>query len=130
MLTGISAILTAILPILNKIIPDPDKRLETQAALEKALMESQDKIYDSMKDVMVADSQSESAYTRYARPTVLYWSLGIISLVVVLAPFGFDHSILEALTTVPSKLWDLMTVSFGGFIIGRSAEKAVNNYRK
>lgn len=130
MIKTIAEIINSLIPILMRIIPDPDKRLDVQNQIEQALINSQAKIYDSMKDVMVADASSESPYTRAARPTIVYWSLGMISLVVFLAPFGYDTSIINSLTKVPSELWNLMTYSVGAFVLGRSVEKSVSNYRK
>jgi len=52
MFTGITAIITAISGVLAKIIPDPDKRLQVEAEIQKALLESQSAIYGAMKDVM------------------------------------------------------------------------------
>lgn len=122
-------LITLFLPILNKLIPDPEKRLEAQNEILKTATEQEGKIYDAMKDVMVADSQSDSAFTRAARPMVVYWSLGLTSLVVVLAPFGYDSSILNALKSIPSDLWLLMTTSIGAFTLGRSGEKMIKTYK-
>lgn len=130
MLSAITAILELIMPIISRIVPDKTKQAELQLELNKVLTEQSGKIYESMKDVMVADASSESPYTRSARPTIVYWSLGLISLVVVLAPFGYDQLIIAALTKVPSDLWNLMTYSVGAFVLGRSVEKSVSNYRK
>ena len=60
MLAAIPAIIAAISGILTRIIPDPDKRLEAETEIQKALMQSQAAIYDAMKSVMAADAQSES----------------------------------------------------------------------
>ena len=118
------------MPILNRIIPDKAKQAEVQLELTKVLTEQSGKIYESMKDVMVADASSESPYTRAARPTIVYWSLGMISLVVFLAPFGYDTSIINSLTKVPSELWNLMTYSVGAFVLGRSVEKSAAHFNK
>lgn len=130
MIKTIAEIINSLIPILMRIIPDPDKRLDVQNQIEQALINSQAKIYDSMKEVMVADSSSESGYTRAARPTIVYWSLGLISLVVILAPFGYDGAIIQSLKSVPSDLWNLMTYSVGAFVLGRSVEKSAGNFRK
>lgn len=130
MLSAITAILELIMPVISRIVPDKTKQAELQLELNKVLTEQSGKIYESMKDVMVADASSESPYTRAARPTIVYWSIGMISLVVFLAPFGLDQSIIGALTKVPSDLWNLMTYSVGAFVLGRSIEKSVSNYRK
>lgn len=122
-------LVTLFLPILDKLIPDPNKRLEAQNEIIKTISEQEGKLYDAMKDVMVADSQSDSKYTKNARPTLVYWSLGMVSLIIFLAPLGYDTAILLSLSKVPTELWQLMTVGIGAFTIGRSGEKMVKSYK-
>lgn len=127
------AIITALLPLITKVfdkaIADPNERAKAQEEVTKALLENQAAIFEGMKAVMVADAQSESPLTRNARPIVVYWSLSVISLIVFAAAFGFAGPILDALKAVPDKLWDLMTYGIGAYVLGRSAEKAVTNWR-
>jgi Holin of 3TMs, for gene-transfer release len=127
------AIITALLPLITKVfdkaIADPSERAKAQEEVTKALLENQATIFEGMKAVMVADAQAESPLTRNARPIVVYWSLSVISLIVVAAAFGFAGPILDALKAVPDKLWDLMTYGIGAYVLGRSAEKAVTNGR-
>lgn len=122
-------LVTLFLPILDKLIPDPNKRLEAQNEIIKTVSEQEGKLYDAMKDVMVADSQSDSKYTKNTRPTLVYWSLGMVSLIIFLAPFGYDTAILLSLSKVPTELWQLMTVGIGAFTIGRSGEKMIKSYK-
>lgn len=122
-------LITLFLPILDKLIPDPNKRLEAQNEIIKTVSEQEGKLYDAMKDVMVADSQSDSKYTKNSRPTLVYWSLGMVSLIIFLAPFGYDTAILLSLSKVPTELWQLMTVGIGAFTIGRSGEKMLKSYK-
>jgi holin (3TMs family) len=127
------AIITALLPLITKVfdkaIADPNERLKAQQELTNLLIENQGKIFDGMKEVMAADATSESPLTRNARPIVVYWSLGVITLIVIGGVFGFAAPILDALKAVPDKLWDLMTYGIGAYVLGRSAEKAVTNWR-
>jgi hypothetical protein len=127
------AIITALLPLITKVfdkaIADPNERAKAQEQVTKALLENQAAIFEGMKEVMAADAKSESPMTRNARPIVVYWSLGVISLIVIGGIFGFASPILDALKAVPDKLWDLMTYGIGAYVLGRSAEKAVTNWR-
>ena len=127
------AIITALLPLMTKVferaIPDPAERAKAQQEMTSILLESQGKIFDGMKEVMAADAKSESPLTRNARPIVVYWSLAVITLIVIGGVFGFAAPILDALKDIPDKLWDLMTYGIGAYVLGRSAEKAVTNWR-
>jgi hypothetical protein len=127
------AIITALLPLITKVferaIPDPAERAKAQQEMTSILLENQGKIFDGMKEVMATDAKSESPLTRNARPIVVYWSLGVITLIVIGGVFGFAAPILDALKDIPDKLWDLMTYGIGAYVLGRSAEKAVTNWR-
>ena len=127
------AIITALLPVITKVferaIPDPAERAKAQQEMTSILLENQGKIFDGMKEVMAADAKSESPLTRNARPIVVYWSLAVITLIVIGGVFGFAAPILDALKDSPDKLWDLMTYGIGAYVLGRSAEKAVTNWR-
>jgi Holin of 3TMs, for gene-transfer release len=127
------AIITALLPLITKVferaIPDPTERAKAQQEMTSILLENQGKIFDGMKEVMAADAKSESPLTRNARPIVVYWSLAVITLIVIGGVFGFAAPILDALKDIPDKLWDLMTYGIGAYVLGRSAEKAVTNWR-
>lgn len=122
-------LVSLILPVVDKLIPDPVKRAEAQKEIIKTISGSEDRIYDAMKEVMVADSTSDSKYTKNARPTLVYWSLGMVSLIIFLAPFGYDKSILLSLSKIPAELWQLMTVGVGLFTLGRSGEKIMRTYK-
>jgi hypothetical protein len=129
MLAIISALLPLITKVFEKAIADPAERARAQEEVTKVLLENQAAIFEGMKAVMVADAQSDSPLTRNARPIVVYWSLSVITLIVFAAAVGLAAPILDALTAVPDKLWDLMTYGIGAYVLGRSAEKAVSHWR-
>lgn len=130
MFTGITAIIAAISGVLEKIIPDPDKRIEAETQIQKALMESQAAIYDAMKSVMVADAASEGWMTRNARPIVVFWCLGMITWVVISPMFGLQTSTINAIKAVPSDLWNLVMVGIGGYILAKSVTDGMKALRK
>lgn len=129
----IATLVPMLLPILGKVIdrviPDPVKAAEAHAELEKALMDNQEALWGAMSKVMAADSGSESAYVRYARPTVVYWSLGLVTYITVTAPFGHAAAMVGALAEVPAELWLLMTAGVGIFGLTRGTQKTAAAYR-
>jgi len=130
MFAAIPAIIAAISGILNRIIPDPDKRLEAETEIQKALMQSQSTIYDAMKSVMAADAQSESWLTRNARPIVVMWCLAMITWVVISPVFGLQAGTISAIRAVPGDLWNLVMVGIGGYILAKSVTDAVRAVKK
>jgi hypothetical protein len=128
MLSIIELILPFLAKVLEKFIPDPAQRAEAERTLTELLIANQGAIASAAKDVMVADSQSGDAYTSRARPTVVYWSLGLVTLLSSLSLFDMAAPILEALKAVPDKLWDLMTYGIGAYMLGRSVEKTASDF--
>lgn len=130
MLNLIPTILSFLGPVLNRIIPDPAKQAEIQLELTKALVDKDTGILVAMKDVMVADSQQEDKYTKRARPTVVYWSMSMITLIGILGVFGKAETIINSLAAVPSDLYTLMTVGIGAFSVSRGLEKGIGAIKK
>lgn len=118
-----------VLPVLDRVIPDRNKRAEAQEEITRALIENQASLLDAAKSVMAADAASDNKLTSSARPIVVYWSLSLITIIVLSAPFGLSRPIVEALKEVPGDLWTLITAGVGIFMFGRSAEKATRNLR-
>lgn len=129
-LTLIPAILSTLGPLLNKIIPDPQQQAQIQLELTKALMDKDSAVLGAMKDVMVSDSQQDDKYTKRARPTVVYWSLTLVTFITMMASFGKAGPIVAALQTVPSDLYNMMMVGIGAFGLSRGVEKGIGALKK
>jgi hypothetical protein len=130
MFPGIVEIIGAVTGVLAKVIPDPQKRMEVEAEIQKALLASQAVIYDAMKSVMAADAASEGWLTRNARPIVVMWCLGMITWVVVSPMFGLQSATISAIRAVLTDLWNLVMVGIGGYILAKSVTDAVKAVKK
>lgn len=124
---NLAAILPSILgpisDILARLIPDPNKRIELENEITKAMLTNQAAMLDSMKSVMVADAQSEGWLTRNARPLTVVWGLTMLTWLGVIAPsLGIGPEAITAIKQVPSDLWNLVTVGVGAYILGKSGE--------
>ena len=114
---------SSIKDVLVKVIPDADKRLEVESQLNAAIQARDAAQFNAMQAVMAADAQSDSKYTKNARPTVVYWSLGMVTTIAVLALFDHAKPVIDALAVVPQGLWDLIKYGVGIFTAGRTIEK-------
>ena len=126
----LSLLLPAIIEILKRVIPDPDKIAEAQRSIEELLIQNQGKVFEAMQAVMVADSSSGDKFTSRARPTIVYWSVIMITLICSLGIFGAAGPVLDALNMVPESLWNLMTYGIGAYVLGRTGEKIAGDYFK
>lgn len=122
--------ITAISNVLTRIIPDPNVAAQLQADLTKALFDKESGVLNASKEVMVADAAQDDKYTKRARPTVVYWSLTLVTYITVMASFGHATAIVSALQTVPSDLYNMMMVGIGAFGLSRGVEKGIGALKK
>ena len=123
-------IIKLVLPVFDRLIPDVNAREKAKEELTKTLLENQTAIMSAMKDTMAADAASESWLTRSARPIVVLWSLGMITWVVLSPIFNLQTATLTALSGVPDSLWNLVSVGIGGYMLARTVEKGMANWKK
>ena len=119
----IDTILKLLDKALERFLPDPAQRDELKAEISKSLSEGAGEIAKAARDVMVADGANDDAYTRRARPTVVYWSVSFITAIAGLGSVEMAGPLLNTLNQVPKELWDVMYVGIGAYVLARSGEK-------
>jgi len=117
------------LKIINKFVPDKELAAKLQAELSTELMKHEAEFVSYQRDIIVAEAKSESWMARNWRPIMMLMFVFIIFNNHVLAgwlqSFGFTYVVL----TVPEDMWDLLKIGLGGYIVGRSAEKTMKEYK-
>jgi hypothetical protein len=115
--------------ILDKIFPDPIKKAEVQGQIMTELMKADAQTFENQIKPLLAELQG-SWLQRSWRPILM---LSIVAIVVnnyILYPyfslFGINAVVLE----LPDKLWALMEIGVGGYIVGRSAEQVARAVKK
>ena len=117
----LAALLPALLPIFDdvfkRLFPDPAEAARAQQQMTLALLAQQGALNAVAGDIIKAEAQSEHWLAACWRP-VLMLTFGAL---IVARWMGFSApniSDAEAL-----KLWDIVQLGLGGYVIGRSAEK-------
>ena len=110
--------------LISEFITDKDKALELQTQIEKELikleeraLEYEKRLMESRRDIIVAEAKSESWLTRNWRPITM---LTFTALIVA------DWLGISAPNLTPElkgKLFSIIQIGLGGYVIGRSAEK-------
>lgn len=129
-LNPIKGVVDTVNGIIGKFVADPKEKAEAQLALlqastdlQKAVMEAEQKIVDSQSKIIIAEAQSQSWLPRNVRPLIL---LGLFIIILYQALFVSLFKLHPIdLAMVPDKLWELLTVGFGGYVAGRTLEKIV-----
>lgn len=108
--------------VAERVFPDPAqelKRLELQQALQAAVLERTSEIEKAAADVVKTEAQGQSWLQRTWRPITM---LVFVALIVARWLGWSAPNLAEAEAL---KLWDIVEIGLGGYIIGRSAEKVL-----
>lgn len=106
--------------VADRIFPDPEqelKRIELQQALQAAVLERTSEIERAAAEVVKAEAQGQSWLQRTWRPVTM---LVFVALIVARWLGWSAPNIGEAEAL---KLWNIIEIGLGGYVIGRSAEK-------
>ncbi len=108
--------------VADRIFPDPEhelKRIELQQALQAAVLERTWEIERAAAEVVKAEAQGQSWLQRTWRPITMLTFVALI----VSRWLGWSAPNLGEAEVL--KLWDIVEIGLGGYVIGRSAEKVL-----
>lgn len=121
----IAALIPILGPLLGQVVksvfPNADdelKRLELQNQIQLALINNSAALETAAASIVKAEAESENWLTSSWRPILML----VFGSLIVARWFGWTApGITEA---VELKLWGILEVGIGGYVIGRSVEKA------
>lgn len=124
----------ALIPVIGTVIDKifPDKEAAAKAKLELFRMEQTGELkeLESKSKIIEAEAKSEHWLTSTWRPMIMLMFGFIVFNNYILAPYidlFFDKNLM---LVMPDQLWDLLQIGLGGYLVGRSAEKVVKEYRR
>lgn len=125
----ISSILGPLFGVIDEAVLDKDKAAQLKADIQLKLLTLQGKETEAATQVLLAELGGESWLQRSWRPILM---LSIVAIVVnnyllypYLSLFGLPTVVLD----LPAELFNLMTVGVGGYVLGRSGEKIMREYK-
>jgi len=121
----IAALIPILGPLLGQVVKsvfpnaeDELKRLELQSQIQLALINNSAAIETAAASIVRAEAESEHWLTASWRPILML----VFGALIVARWFGWTApGITEA---VELKLWGILEIGIGGYVIGRSVEKA------
>ena len=124
----LAAIVPAIAGIVGKIIdkavPDKDEAERLRYEITTQLMHSEAKALQGAIDIILAEAKGESWLQRNWRPMLMLWFAGLVGAHWL----GFTPDNLSQDTI--NHLLTIVQVGIGGYVIGRSGEKIVREWKK
>jgi hypothetical protein len=120
----IDTILGLVNTAVDKIFPDKTEALKVKGEIEKTILQNEATITLAVAEIIKTEAQG-GWLQRNWRPLLMLTCIFIVANNYILYPyiilFGGKATVLE----LPEKLWNLMTIGVGGYVVGRSAEKII-----
>jgi hypothetical protein len=120
----VAPITTLIDGVLDKVVPDAAERDRISFEIQKLLMGNQSKELEQAVKVILAEAQGESWLQRNWRPILMLWFAGLVGAHWL----GFTPPNLPE--SVVIGLLDIVQVGIGGYVLGRSGEKIIREWKK
>lgn len=137
---GIFSILPIIGPIVEKVtgivdkaVTDKDLANKLKTELQTKLMtldySSVEKELEAQANIIVAES-SGNWLQRSWRPILMLTIVAIVANNYLIFPYLSMFTSKTVILDLPPKLYNLMSIGVGGYIVGRSGEKIVKTWKK
>ena len=108
-----------LLGVIDKSVQDKDLKERLKSELEKTILQNSMEFAKLQAQIITAEAKSESWLTRNWRPLVML----TFTALMVADWLGFTAPNLTP--ELKMKLFDIIHVGLGGYVIGRSAEKVL-----
>lgn len=126
----ITDLFTAGLEIIKRVIPDKEKQKEAQLKLLDIQQNGELKLIEQQASVIIAEAKSESWLARNWRPVTMLTFVSIIANNYIIAPYLHAFGATNVILDIPPKMWGLMELGLGGYVVGRTVEKAIEKWKK
>lgn len=115
---------SAIKKLIDKAVPDKKQAMEIKERIDLDIQDLERTELKGAIDIILAEAQGESWLQRNWRPGLMVW----FAILVGAYWFGWTPENLPESTVL--KLFTIVQVGVGGYILGRSGEKIVKEYKK
>jgi hypothetical protein len=114
--------------LLDRLIPDPAQAAAAKLQLMTLVQNGELAQMTAATGVITAEANSKFALTAMWRPILMMVFTAIIANNYILAPYLHAMFGWAVTLDLPPQMWDLLKLGIGGYVVGRSAEKAVTTY--
>jgi hypothetical protein len=130
----IGKILNGVMDLIDQGVEDKDHKNVLKAQLAKAFdnadMERFTSLINAQMNVLVAEIQGKSWLQRSWRPILMLTIVAIVANNYIIYPYLSLFSDRAMILELPEKLYNLMSIGVGGYIVGRSTEKSIAIWRE
>lgn len=126
MIGAILKIVRGVFPIIDKAVVDKDKARELKHELEMYALNLTEQELKAATQIIMAEAGGESWLQRNWRPITMLWFVGLVGAYWL----GLAPDYLVNNPDVVEKLFGIVQVGIGGYVVGRSAEKITATWKE
>lgn len=115
--------------LINKWFPDPEEASKREAELSMMLVNQELEVFKTQAHVISTESRSEHFLVSAWRPITMLVFVFIIANNYILYPYLSLFFGEAPKLEIPPDMWDLLKIGLGGYVVGRSGEKAVKAWK-
>jgi hypothetical protein len=120
----IGNLVPSITGLISEAVTDKDKAAELQFKIKELVLGIQSQVIAAKQAIIVAEAQGQSWIQRNWRPITMLTFVFIIANNYILVPYAVSFGLNVPMLDIPPGMWGLLTVGIGGYIGGRTYEKA------
>ena len=125
----ITSLIQTGLSLIDKIIPDKKAAADAKLKLLDLEQTGELKKIEQQAQVVMSEARSDSWLARNWRPLIMTLFGIIIANNYILSPWLHALGFVSVSLPIPDRMWSLLELGLGGYVIGRSAEKAVQAWK-
>ncbi len=115
--------------LIERLFPDPEQRDKAKLQLIALEQAGDLKELDASMAVIVAEASSTNILAASWRPITMLTFVVIIANNYILYPYLSLFWTDAPKLVLPPDLWDLLKIGLGGYVVGRSSEKVMKEFK-
>jgi len=123
-------LVTAGLALIDKLVPDPQAKLDATAKLMQMEKDGELKELEAVMQIITAEANSEHWLAANWRPITMLTFVFIIANNYIIYPYLSLFWNDEHTLAIPPDMWALLKIGLGGYVVGRSVEKGIKNWKQ
>ena len=114
--------------LIDKVIPDPVEKSKAKALLLEQQQAGNLQEMDASMKIILAEANG-SFIQRNWRPITMLTFVFIIANNYILYPYLSLFWVSAPVLELPPEMWNLLNIGLGGYVVGRTVEKSIKNYK-
>jgi len=125
----IGSVIGPLFGVIDKAVADKDLAIKIKADIQSQLLSLSAEETKASTSVILAEIQGASWLQRNWRPLLMLTIVAIIANNYILFPYMQLMGLPAVVLELPDKLYQLMVVGVGGYVVGRTGEKMMETFK-